>query len=84
MDWNFQYNMITCRNFSFFFLFFFEYIFRLAEEHSMENPAYNKNHRFSDAFYNAHASQSEEYSEIQTNYVSFYTFNTVKLYYLLL
>lgn len=28
--------------------------------------------RFSDQFYNANASQSEEYSEIQANFVSFY------------
>lgn len=54
------------------FLSFFLLIFRLAEEHSMENHAYNKNHRFSDQFYNAHASQSEEYSEINANFVSFY------------
>lgn len=43
---------------------------QLAEEHSLENPAYNKNHRFSDQFYNTNASQSEEYSEIQPNLYS--------------
>lgn len=43
---------------------------QLVEEHSLENPAYNKNHRFSDQFYNTNASQSEEYSEIQPNLYS--------------
>lgn len=43
---------------------------QLAEEHSLENPAYNKNHRFSDQFYNTNASQSEEYTEIQPNLYS--------------
>ncbi|XP_065937515.1 uncharacterized protein [Magallana gigas] len=43
---------------------------QLVEEHSLKNPAYNKNHRFSDQFYNTNASQSEEYSEIQPNLYS--------------
>lgn len=43
---------------------------RLAEEHSMENPAYNKDHRFSDQLYNTQSSQNEVYSEIKANFSS--------------
>ncbi|XP_065937517.1 uncharacterized protein [Magallana gigas] len=43
---------------------------QLAEEHSLENPAYNKNHIISDQFNITNASQSEEYSEIQPNLYS--------------
>lgn len=63
-------NFVGKKSYIAFFFSHYLFYFRLAEEHSMENPAYNKDHRFSDQFYNTQSSQNEVYSEIQANSVS--------------
>lgn len=60
-----------------FVIFFILSFFRLAEEHSMENPAYNKDHRFTDQLYNTQSSQNEVYSEIKANFVSLNSFDDI-------